>query len=128
MQKGFKDLGVILYNRALGGTDSMQNLYELIRVKDSREISECDLIVCESNVNERGQNNPHMLYRQVNWFYRELFRLNKRVLILLLPHLILKKKDLLITFIKDYPLSMDLTLLICKLIMKNTICWNLQIL
>lgn len=30
LQKGFKDLGVILYNRALGGTDSMQNLYESI--------------------------------------------------------------------------------------------------
>ena len=92
LQKGFKDLGVILYNRALGGTDSMQNLYELIRVKDSQEISECDLIVCESNVNERGQNNPHILYRQVNWFYQELSRLNKRVLILLLPHLIFKEK------------------------------------
>ncbi|WP_455940654.1 coiled-coil domain-containing protein [Helicobacter pullorum] len=92
LQKGFKDLGVILYNRAVGGTDSMQNLYELIRVKDSREISECDLIVCESNVNERFQNNPHILYRQVNWFYQELSKLNKRVLILLLPHLIFKEK------------------------------------
>ncbi|MFG5101129.1 hypothetical protein O8I36_05430 [Campylobacter lari] len=95
LQRGFKDLGVVLYNKALGGTDSMQNLYELIRIKNSREIVDCDLIVCESNVNERGQyDNPDMLYKQINWFYQELSMLNKKVLVLILPHLIFEQKKI----------------------------------
>lgn len=36
---------------------------------NSQEIAECDLNMCESNINERFQNNSHASYGQVSWFY-----------------------------------------------------------
>lgn len=83
--------GLEFYNFALGGTSSIQRLYELIRNKVI--IKNSELIICESNINDtvasalsEKESLPfNVLYRNVQWLYKELYALNKKVLIIIFP-------------------------------------------
>lgn len=75
----------------MGGTSSIQRLYELIRNKVI--IKNSELIICESNINDtvasalsEKESLPfNVLYRNVQWLYKELYALNKKVLIIIFP-------------------------------------------
>ncbi|HHY1445624.1 TPA: hypothetical protein ACV1OJ_000926, partial [Campylobacter jejuni] len=75
-------------NFALGGCTAIQNLYEVIRHKEI--LHNAELIITNSNVNELHNHALNLeklplklIYRQLSWFYKELFYLNKKVLILI---------------------------------------------
>ncbi|MCV3383863.1 hypothetical protein L8T67_00495 [Campylobacter lari] len=92
LQKGLRQENVNLTNLALGTTNSIQNLYELKRERNQKAIKNADLIVSESNVNEIWQNyhekeklSLKIIYRNINWLYEELYFLNKKILVILLP-------------------------------------------
>ncbi|EIZ0998435.1 hypothetical protein MOT47_001511, partial [Campylobacter coli] len=77
------------YNFAIGGCTAIQNLYEVIRHREILNNSE--LIITESNVNEIHNHALTLeklplrsIYRQLSWFYKELFYIGKKVLILIL--------------------------------------------
>ncbi|MCW1321928.1 hypothetical protein OLP39_05775 [Campylobacter jejuni] len=76
------------YNFAIGGCTAIQNLYEVVRHKEILDNSQ--LIITESNVNELHNHvsieklSLVSIYKQLAWFYKELFYLNKKVLILIL--------------------------------------------
>ncbi|EKG4579640.1 SGNH/GDSL hydrolase family protein, partial [Campylobacter coli] len=85
--KANKDINFI--NLALGGSASLQNVYEIIRKKD--EIEHADLLICESNLNDKRedfhQRNLKQIIRDIVILYEQLNMLNvKRILILLLPY------------------------------------------
>ncbi|EPS9001918.1 glycosyl transferase [Campylobacter jejuni] len=97
LQKGIRESiykynnkNFIFYNFALGVTTSIQNLYELKRNKAI--LKNTELIITESNINEIVANNNHeklplkIIFRNLFWFYQELYFLNKKILILLLPY------------------------------------------
>ncbi|EPG0619019.1 hypothetical protein ACSW0J_000929, partial [Campylobacter jejuni] len=78
------------YNFALGGTASIQRLYEIVRNRDI--IRNSELILCESNVNdtvahtwEKEYLSLNIIYRNLNWLYQEL-SFYKKILILILPN------------------------------------------
>ncbi|MCV3453970.1 hypothetical protein L8W55_04065 [Campylobacter sp. FU_520] len=83
LQKGLQQENVLLCNFALGATTSIQNLYELIRRQD--EVKNADLIITESNVNDSFSSNLNT-YRNLNWFYEEIYKTNKKILVLILPY------------------------------------------
>ena len=79
------------YNFALGATNSIQNLYEIIRHKYLAKNAE--LVITESNVNDITYHfhSYHKLsyqhiYRYLNWFFKELYFLNTKILVLILPY------------------------------------------
>ncbi|OCR12359.1 hypothetical protein BA919_08790, partial [Helicobacter pullorum] len=79
------------YNLALGGTNSIQNLYEVIRHKDI--LRNAELVITETNINEVQHHfHPYQklsyrhIYRYLNWFYQELYFLKTKVLVLILPY------------------------------------------
>lgn len=82
------DLKLEFHNFALGGCTAIQNLYEIIRHKEILLSSE--LIITESNINELHNYTNYekmsmeLICQQLSWFYKELFFLNKKVLILIL--------------------------------------------
>ncbi|EAL2174334.1 SGNH/GDSL hydrolase family protein [Campylobacter coli] len=85
--KANKDINFI--NLALSGSASLQNVYEIIRKKD--EIEHADLLICESNLNDKRedfhQRNLKQIIRDIVILYEQLNMLNvKRILILLLPY------------------------------------------
>ncbi|TWO19795.1 hypothetical protein YZ82_06825 [Campylobacter hyointestinalis] len=59
LQKGLREYANVT-NLALGGSTSLQNLYELKREKNQEAIKNADLIVTESNINEI-YNNAELL-------------------------------------------------------------------
>ncbi|EHH9692510.1 hypothetical protein J8164_000989 [Campylobacter lari] len=76
-------------NFALGGSASLQNVYEIIRKKD--KIEHTDLLICESNLNDKRegfrQRNLKQIIRDIVILYEQLSMLNvERILILLLPY------------------------------------------
>ena len=78
-------------NLALGGTSSIQNLYEVIRYKNI--LRNAELVITESNINDFGEHfHPYQklsyqhIYRYSNWFYQELCFLKTKVLVLILPY------------------------------------------
>ncbi|WP_455940783.1 coiled-coil domain-containing protein [Helicobacter pullorum] len=79
------------YNFGLGGTNSIQSLYEIIKHKDLAKNAE--LIITESNINEMHhhfhlyQKLPYQhIYRYLNWFYKELYFLKTKILVVILPY------------------------------------------
>ncbi|WP_234194003.1 hypothetical protein [Campylobacter novaezeelandiae] len=76
----------------MGRTSSIQRLYELIRNKVI--IKNSELIICESNINDtvasalsEKESLPfNVLYRNVQWLYKELYALNRKVLINYFPN------------------------------------------
>ncbi|MFG5086323.1 SGNH/GDSL hydrolase family protein [Campylobacter lari] len=92
LQKGLQGNNIKLINLALGGTTSIQNLYELKREKNQQALQEADLIITESSSNEIGGHNaPYqnlsldIIYRNLILFYEELVKYNKPVVDILLP-------------------------------------------
>lgn len=92
LQKGLKQNNIKLSNLAVGSTTSIQNFYELKRLKNKDIINNADLIITESNQNEIGSfHNSReaipfgIIFRNLNWFYKELYFLNKKVLVILFP-------------------------------------------
>ncbi|MBX7546380.1 hypothetical protein, partial [Helicobacter turcicus] len=84
------DKNIKIHNFALGATTCIQNLYEIIRHKEL--LQKADLIITESNVTDINLNGDTHLnftldraYRDLNWLYKELYFVNKKVLCLLLP-------------------------------------------
>ncbi|ECP7085619.1 hypothetical protein FUY36_03120, partial [Campylobacter jejuni] len=84
---------VVLHNFALGATTSIQNLYELKREKNKKDICFSDLVITESNINDIGQfSNPyekiplHVVFRNLELLYYELHVLKKPVLNIILPY------------------------------------------
>ena len=79
------------YNFALGATNSIQNLYEIVRHKEI--LKNAELIITESNINEMHhhfhlyQKLPYQhIYRYLNWFYKELYFLKTKILVVILPY------------------------------------------
>jgi len=73
---------------ALGASTSLQNLYELIRNKEI--ISQSDLIISESNVNDFHNYNLigttiNVIEKNIERLYRRLASCNIKVIVLLLP-------------------------------------------
>ncbi|OOX89560.1 hypothetical protein BOQ00_03345 [Campylobacter coli] len=91
LQKGLRQENIKLTNLALGATTSIQNLYELKRKKNREVIKQADLIITESNINEINHNlysaqlPINIIYRNLNWLYQELYFLNKKIIVLILP-------------------------------------------
>jgi len=89
LQAGFLKAKANLTNLALGGSTCMQSLYAILHTKNQQALEKADLIVTESNINDIG--NFHHLglntgkLRIIDYFYENLYKLNKKVLILLLP-------------------------------------------
>ncbi|MEM6231170.1 hypothetical protein [Shewanella scandinavica] len=88
---GIKDglkLNFEVLNFSLGGSTSLQNLYELIR--HDEVIRSCDLVITESNVNEFHSLNLlscplSIIEKNIHMYYERLSTLDVPVLILLLP-------------------------------------------
>ncbi|MDD0847615.1 hypothetical protein PTQ35_02160 [Campylobacter sp. 46490-21] len=76
---------------ALGGSTSIQNLYELYRKKNQEYIKNADLIVTESNLNEISHHSQSidlsldLIALHCQWFYESLVKYNKPVCVLILP-------------------------------------------
>lgn len=92
LQKGLRGENVKLTNLALGSSISLQNLYELKRERNQESLQEADLIITESNINEIANHHGYSfvplstILASIHWLYEELYRLKKKVLILLLPY------------------------------------------
>ena len=98
LQKGIyealKDKGYfVFHNFALGACTSFQNLYELKRARNKEIFENAELIITESNINDvYNTQDSHekiplnIFYRNLQWFYKELYFLNKKVVSLLLPN------------------------------------------
>ena len=90
LQKGLKEYANVT-NLALGDSTSVQNLYELCRLRNQETIKSANLIITESNINEiQHMYNPtnEMLehtFRILQYFYSTLYKLNKPICIIILP-------------------------------------------
>ena len=91
LQKGLREYANVT-NLALGGSTSIQNLYELYRPRNQEAIKTADLIVTESNINEihqhlnmREQLDINIIFRNMQYLYSSLYCLQKPVCIILLP-------------------------------------------
>ncbi|HEG3340324.1 TPA: hypothetical protein SC008_001602, partial [Campylobacter jejuni] len=88
LKAGLKQENIELKNYALGACTCLQNLYSVVLHKD--DILKSDLIITESNVNEihhmcRIKMPISKISYIINMFYEELFFLNKKILVLILP-------------------------------------------
>ncbi|EOI8847567.1 hypothetical protein ACMXG0_001639, partial [Campylobacter jejuni] len=74
-------------NLSLGATPGIQNLYEIIR--NRQIIQKADLIITGSNTHDVAQyNNLNLIklcYRNLNWLYKELYFLNKKIISFISP-------------------------------------------
>ena len=91
LQKGLREYANVT-NLALGGSTSLQNLYELKREKNQEAIKNADLIVTESNINEIYNNadekealSLEIIFKNLQYLYATLYELKKPVCILILP-------------------------------------------
>ncbi|WP_297984859.1 hypothetical protein [uncultured Campylobacter sp.] len=91
LQKGLKEYANVT-NLALGGTTSLQNLYELKREKNQEVIQNADLILTESVINELDNHNIRenlpldIIFKNLQYLYATLYQLKKPVCILILPY------------------------------------------
>ena len=91
LQKGLKEYANVA-NLALGGTTSLQNLYELKREKNQETIQNADLIITESVINELDNHNIRenlpldIIFKNLQFLYITLYKLKKPVCILILPY------------------------------------------
>ena len=79
------------YNFALGATNSIQNLYELVRHKNLAKNAK--LIITDTSTNEAQHHfHPYQklsyqhIYRYLSWLYQELYFLNTKILVLIFPY------------------------------------------
>lgn len=100
LQKGLKESietlndngggGLEFYNLALGSTTCIQSLYELKRAKNQQIFKNAKLIITESNINDSSKHHLQkcplkVIFRNLTWYYKELYFLQKPILVLLLP-------------------------------------------
>ncbi|HFN5767929.1 TPA: hypothetical protein ACHFOA_001243, partial [Campylobacter jejuni] len=90
LQKGLRQENINLTNLALGGSSSLQNLYELKRKRNQEYLENADLIISESNINDRAAAFDVVL-KHTDWLHSELASMNKKILIILMPHILFKK-------------------------------------
>lgn len=87
IQVGLRKKGFKVSSLALGGTSALQNLYELKR--NYEILKNSDLIITSSNVHDIGMyNNINSLkysFEIIDWFYKELFHLNKKNIVFITP-------------------------------------------
>ena len=88
LQSGLKSGSDDIRNLALGASSSLQNLYEIVRNKNS--VSNADLIITESNVNDFHNHNIgkvpiDIIEQNIDLFYEALFHTNKRAIVLIFP-------------------------------------------
>ena len=85
--QGILEGGCNCFNLSLGGTPSLQNLYELIRNK--KLLENADLIITGSNTHDIAQYNCVDLfpksYQVIHWLYKELYFLNKKIICFIAP-------------------------------------------
>lgn len=84
LRKGLYQEGDL--NLALGATTSLQNIYSLA----SNDVSEYDVIVSESNVNDiqavtSAGYSINLIKENISNLYREIYRLNKVAIIIIVP-------------------------------------------
>ncbi|MCV3345695.1 hypothetical protein L8U40_02345 [Campylobacter lari] len=81
---GLENKDITLHNYALGLSTSLQNLYELIRHKDT--INKSDFLISESNINDYlSPMSLNIILRNIDFFYEELYKANKIIIVLILP-------------------------------------------
>ncbi|WP_297571407.1 hypothetical protein [uncultured Helicobacter sp.] len=89
LQKGLRQENIELTNLALGGTDNLQNLFELVHSKNQKVLSEADFIVIETNINDSHMIpqgfNLQTIGRNFCWLCEKLYQFNKKVIFLILP-------------------------------------------
>ncbi len=91
IKSGLEQDNVHLTNLALGASGSLQNLYELKLPRNQKAIMEADTIITESNINDIGNLNAYaklkleVVIASIAYLYNELSKLNKKVLVLILP-------------------------------------------
>lgn len=91
LQKGLREYANVT-NLALGGTTSLQNLYELKREKNQEAIQNADLIITESVIHELDNHNIRenlpldIIFKNLQFLYITLYKLKKPVCILILPY------------------------------------------
>ncbi|ECK2780061.1 TPA: hypothetical protein ACHDLY_001645 [Campylobacter jejuni] len=84
LSAGLNQKHIKLTNLALGGTSSLQNLYELYRVKNQNIIQDADFIITESNINDIHHNRPmeslplDNIYRNLKLYFSKLSILKKK--------------------------------------------------
>ncbi|EAJ1254047.1 SGNH/GDSL hydrolase family protein [Campylobacter lari] len=87
IEKGLLSENIKVLNLSLGGTPSMQNLYELVR--NRKLLENADLIITGSNTHDIAQYNTLDLfiksYQVINWLYKELFFLRKKIICFISP-------------------------------------------
>ncbi|WP_410708111.1 hypothetical protein [Campylobacter lari] len=81
---GLENKDITLHNYALGLSTSLQNLYELIRHK--KTIINSDFLISESNINDYlSPMSLNIILRNIDYFYEELYKANKIIIVLILP-------------------------------------------
>ncbi|WP_297809558.1 hypothetical protein [uncultured Helicobacter sp.] len=89
LQQGLKQEHIELTNLALGATNSLQNLFEIVHSKNKQALKEADFIVIETNINDSHMIlqgfSIQVIGRNLAWLCEELYRLGKRVIWLILP-------------------------------------------
>lgn len=93
ISKGLAQNKINLYNLSLGATTSIQSLYEILRLKNQEILQNSNLIIVNSNANEIVCNlNPYdslslsSILDSLRMFYKKLFDLKRKVLVLILPY------------------------------------------
>ncbi|HEC1753945.1 TPA: SGNH/GDSL hydrolase family protein [Campylobacter lari] len=81
---GLENKDITLHNYALGLSTSLQNLYELMRHENT--INKSDFIISESNINDYlSPMSLNIIFRNIDYFYEELYKANKTTIVLILP-------------------------------------------
>lgn len=84
LRVGLEDKDITLHNYALGLSSSLQNLYELIRHKQT--IQKSNFLISESNINDYlSPISLKIILRNIDYFYEELYKANKTTIVLILP-------------------------------------------
>lgn len=89
LQKGLRQENIELTNLALGATDNLQNLFELVQERNQKTLSEADFIVIETNINDSHMipqgHSLQTIGRNLCWLCEKLYQINKKVIFLILP-------------------------------------------
>lgn len=91
LQKGLKEYANVT-NLALGASTCIQNLFEVVKDKNIEALTNADLIVTESNINElinsndvKEQLSMATIFKNLYYLYGVLYKYQKPVCILVLP-------------------------------------------
>ncbi|MEE3695084.1 hypothetical protein V2I21_08145 [Campylobacter sp. CLAX-22107-21] len=91
LQKGLREYANVT-NLAVGGTTSIQNLYELKREKNQEAIQNADLLITESVINKLDNHNIRenlslsIIFKNLQYLYATLYTFHRPVYILILPY------------------------------------------